>query len=267
MKKSALLLIVTQLAAWMLCSPVGLAARHERVSDEVHDIPPGTAVRVLNTNGAVSVKQWDDPRLRVHAVIRTDKKETEPLDVELSIGMEEDTFVVKVTNKKTVTRDSVELAIDVPAHAVIGEVYTDNGAILLDGTDDETRLKTGNGKITIENVNGAVSAETGNGAIEVAGTREIRSLRTSNGAISADIASVGSDVSIDTLNGAVTLRLQKGLDLDIECITHNGSIKYDSSMFESLTTDTRTRLMAVMGNGGSMLHARTNNGRITLEER
>lgn len=124
-----------------------------------------------------------------------------------------------------------------------------------------------NGAVTATTLEGNVEAYTVNGDVEASATGFVRG-GTVNGSVDFVMgnASWRDDLSIETVNGGITLTFLGGLDTEVEASTVNGSIESDWP----LTVRGRfgpKRVNGTIGSGGRTLSLSTVNGSIALRQR
>ena len=90
----------------------------------------------------------------------------------------------------------------------------------------EVALQTVNGDVKVRDLDGEMKLESVNGMIEVRGVRQSLEAQTVNGSISAIAQAVGRDssLSLESVNGAITLTLPKNAQFDLSAETMNGTI-------------------------------------------
>ena len=91
----------------------------------------------------------------------------------------------------------------------------------------DVELQTVNGDVRVRDLDGEASLESVNGSIEIRGAKKGLSLQTVNGKIDAAVARAlpnGSDVSLQSVNGNVTLTLPKDARFEFSATTMNGTI-------------------------------------------
>jgi DUF4097 and DUF4098 domain-containing protein YvlB len=88
------------------------------------------------------------------------------------------------------------------------------------------QLQTVNGDVRLRDVDGELNLETVNGSIEVRGARRSLSAQTVNGKIDAVAQALPGDteISLQTVNGGVTLTLPADARFELEASTMNGRI-------------------------------------------
>jgi len=124
---------------------------------------------------------------------------------------------------------------------------------------------TVNGNVEATRLNGDVDLNTVNGSITFSTTAGVRAASTVNGSI---VGSVGradwtDTLSMESVNGSITLTLPQALSTEVRASTVNGDITSDFPMIMSGRID-RRRLHGTIGGGGRMLALDSVNGSITL---
>jgi hypothetical protein len=124
-----------------------------------------------------------------------------------------------------------------------------------------------NGAVTATTIDGNVEAHTVNGDVEVSATGVVRG-GTVNGSVDFVMGASDwrDDLSVETVNGGITLTFLGSLDTEVQASTVNGSIESDWP----LTVRGRfgpKRVNGTIGNGGRSLSLNTVNGSITLRRR
>ncbi len=90
----------------------------------------------------------------------------------------------------------------------------------------DVALQTVNGDVRVKDLDGEVRLESVNGTIEAHGVRQTLEAETVNGPILAVAQAVGRDssLSLESVNGAITLTLPKNAQFDLTAETMNGTI-------------------------------------------
>jgi len=249
--------------------------------EKTYDVNPGTRFEIINHDGGIEITGWDQNRIDIHAIKKTrwgGKLKNVAIDVSPGENFRVET--IPIVKKPKV---SVHYNIKMPYTVIVRhvstsngrielegtrgniEVITSNGAIEVDGSEGDIDASTSNGAIELEGVKGFVSAHTSNGAIDVERTAGVIALKTSNGSIEADVLGVrGDGVRLHTSNGAIHLRVDPGLNIDLEAKTSNGKITVED--LEVVVKEiTKTSLKGRLGKGGTKVSCRTSNGAIDLK--
>jgi Toastrack DUF4097 len=143
-------------------------------------------------------------------------------------------------------RDSeakVEFRVRIPATSSF-TVRTLNGEVRAKGFRGEAKLATMNGAIDVDSA-GAITAET------------------SNGAVTAH-AAAGNAVSLQTMNGRVTVFLPPSAGADVDASTTNGRIQSDFGPVPPPTLPALHAASFKVGAGGAKVHLRTTNGDVAV---
>jgi len=230
--------------------------------DRTFDLRPGTKVVVDNTNGAVVVRAWDQPRVRIRA---TKQVETRDKDVankalnELRIEVTPSANTLRVHTVYPKSNDgffewlsgtqvsaSVSYVIDVPRSLELS-VETVNGHIEASGVRGNLHLSTTNGRIEAMQCGGALDAST------------------TNGRITAQLVEVtpGKRVNLETTNGRIALSVPKNFAARVDAETSHGSITSEIPI--SSTSSEHHSLRGTMNGGGNGdVRLRTTNGSIEI---
>jgi Putative adhesin len=125
--------------------------------------------------------------------------------------------------------------------------------------------KTVNGDIEATRLNGDVALETVNGSVTFSTTGGGRA-RTVNGSIRGEMgrADWSETLSMNTVNGSITLTLPATLSTDVRASTVNGEISADFPITVQGKIS-RRRLEGTIGGGGRTLALESVNGSITLK--
>lgn len=260
---------------------VPLANAETETFDKTYDVSPGTRFEILNRDGSIDISGWNQDRIKIHAVKKTRwSGKLENVAIEVSSGSN---FRVETIHVLKNPKVSVNYDIKVPFNVVVKSVQTSNGAIDLEKTQGDSEVRTSNGtieiegsegdidadtsngSIEIEDVKGYVRAHTSNGSISVEDTTGIIELETSNGTIDAEVWEVGENgTRLRTSNGAIKVKIDPSLNIDLEAITSNGKISVED--LEVVVKEiSKTALRGKLGNGGKRISCRTSNGAIKLK--
>ena len=126
-------------------------------------------------------------------------------------------------------------------------------------------LETVNGTVRVEGVNGSLNSRTVNGKIAASRTSGSFKGSTTNGSIKVELEEVdpSSQVSLNTVNGSITLSLPSEVRADVRANTVNGSISTDFSV-EVVGRFSRRKLQGSINGGGADIDLETVNGSIKL---
>ncbi len=182
-------------------------------------------------NGRVTLRAWDGTRVRLvlrKTVHAPSEEQARRLAAAISAEVLDRQVVVRPASDIGVWPGGLSIEADLPRSAVWGGVVrSGNGRVEALGLHLRgLRLETSNGRVsatggTLEDL----TAVTSNGRIEVDGLCGRAVLRTSNGAITVALADgVQVDVNASTSNGGIDLTLAGAAAMDVEANTSNGRI-------------------------------------------
>jgi DUF4097 and DUF4098 domain-containing protein YvlB len=232
--------------------------------DRTFDARPGATLTLSNTNGAVTIKTWDQPRIQVKA----EKK------VESS-----DDAVAKATMKAL----HVDLTPKDGGLAIFAHYPKDGSGgfwDLITGTRSNANVKfevtvpramnlsieNVNGGLYISDVRGRMNLETTNGKIEVINCAGRLDAETTNGSIRAQLTGVdaGQPMSLETTNGRISVALPATFGARVDAATTNGRITTELPI--ATTMIDKTALRGTLNGGGADLKLRTTNGSIEISK-
>jgi DUF4097 and DUF4098 domain-containing protein YvlB len=231
-------------AASVLASP--------EVREEYHQTFPlqkSGKVQLENVNGGVHIVAWDQDQVKVDAVKRA-KDQTHLDEVKIEVEAKDGHLSIKTkypeAKKGKHDSGSVDYTLTVPAQCVLDEIRTVNGGIQIE--------KVG-GNVTAKTVNGAVSADGLSGKVE---------LSTVNGALKAGFAELKQEVSLKSVNGAITIVLPPGAKADLSAKTVNGGVSCDFPI-EVKKQIVGQNIEANLGEGGPAIKLSSVNGGIAIK--
>ena len=166
--------------ALLLSATAAGAANLQGTFDRTFDVRPGTSFALDNTNGHITIRSWDQPRIQVHAVKKAESRDSQAakeafdaLKIEPSVTAD----MVRINTNYPrqnqgifdwIAGTNVSLSVDyevtVP-RATSLQVEDTNGAIDVSDVAGSHRLSTTNGHIELVRCSGDVDAETTNGHI------------------------------------------------------------------------------------------------------
>lgn len=229
---------------------------HKEPFTKTHAFSSSGELELHNVNGSVTVRTWDRNEILIEGE-KSAKTEEELRQIDLTMEISESRAFLKVRLPKREggwfgsgnIRASVRFTITLPATAS------------LDG------VETVNSSVTIEGVRGAVRSRTVNGGIRATNLGGSAELDTVNGSIKAEFAGLasGQQLSFETVNGQVVVRLPKDAGAELRASVVNGNIDCDFPL--QLTKSSRRSLHGTIGGGGSTVEAKTVNGSISIEQR
>lgn len=265
----------------LLLAAIAEAATVKEPFNKTLPLRPGSEIRLANTNGSVSFDAWDRNEVKIEAekqVKAGSDDEARRVMSKVTIEVAQDAKGVRIETKHPRLENgffdwilghhanvSVNYRIHVPRRAELVAENV-NGPLTVTGTRGKAHLETINGFLTIKDVQGDLELETINGGIDV--IRSAGALRavTTNGSVDAELTGLpgDSDLSFETTNGRVSLRLPRDARLSIDAATTNGRIQSDFEVAGSKSG--KHSLRGDINGGGGKLYIRTTNGGVEISE-
>jgi hypothetical protein len=251
--------------------------------DKSFPLRPGAQVRLMNVNGAVTFEAWDRNEVRVEAekqVRAGDSGAARKIMDQIRIEVTPDSSGLRVDTRMPKRSESgggfldgllgndvsygVTYTVHVPRQAAV-DIENSNGGIELTGTQGAAHVRTSNGGITLREVRGDMELKSSNGSLKVVHSAGALTARTSNGAIQAELTDLprDADLTLETTNGGVTLKLPRDARLSIDAKTSNGGVSTDFTL-DGGEKPGRHSLVGDVNGGGSRLSIRTSNGGIHI---
>jgi DUF4097 and DUF4098 domain-containing protein YvlB len=242
---------------------------------------PGSEIRLANVNGSVNFDAWDRDEVKIEAekqVKASSDGEARRIMGQVRIDVVQDAKGVRIETKIPRRQNglfdwlfgheanvSVNYRIHVPRRAGL-DLDNVNGPLTVTGTRGKARMETVNGGISVNDVQGDLELETTNGGIDVRRAAGALRAATTNGSIDAELAALpdDSDLSFETTNGRVALRLPRDARLSIDAATTNGRVQSDFEVEGGQPG--KHSLRGDINGGGGKLYIRTTNGGVEISE-
>lgn len=188
--------------------------------EQTYPLSAGGRVNISNVNGSITVEAWDRNEVKLEYTKIADTKER-LADVEVRIDAKPDYFSVETDygNWKTGNGDrwknggklSVEFRLMVPRGAVLNEVETVNGSVMVSNFVNIIKVSAVNGSVNATNIRGTANLSTVNGEVKA----------------DFDRLEAGSKISLETVNGRVNLVIPSDANATVRADSLNGSIFND----------------------------------------
>jgi DUF4097 and DUF4098 domain-containing protein YvlB len=241
----------------------------------------GSELRLANVNGAVTVEAWDRDEVKIEAEKRVKAGSTErarQILEQVKIVVAQDAKGVRIETKIPKRGNgffdwmfgnevsvNVTYRLHVPRRAALDMVNV-NGGMTVTGTRGRARMETTNGAIEVTDVEGDLELGTVNGGIGVRRSAGALRASTTNGSIEAELRDLpaASDLTFETTNGHVSLRLPREARLSIDAATTNGRVHSDFTVEGGQPG--KHSLRGDINGGGGKLYIRTTNGGVDIAE-
>lgn len=248
-----------------VCADNGPAAVHAAAADETekfersYPLNAGGRVNVGNVNGSITVEAWDRNEVKLEYTKVADTRER-LADVEIRIESRPDYFSAETdydwrgkdnANRWKNGKLNVEFRLMVPRGAVLSEIETVNGSVMLSNFTNRTTASAVNGSVTASNLRGTAKLSTVNG--------EVRA--------DFDRLESGSRISLETVNGKVNLLLPSDANATVKADSLNGAITNDFGLPVRKGKYVGRDLYGRLGSGDVQIKLESVNGALAISRK
>ena len=242
--------------AGLAFSIVNLKAAEE-IRQDFNFVVPLTAdgrLSLDNVNGKIEITPCGSNFVVITGVKRgTDRSQLEAVRTDIDSKSDHVTVHTRIPKKKFGWKDDVKVdyTVQVPAGARLDKISSVNGQIVISG------------------IGGDITASTVNGMVQVNDARRNLKLSTVNGTIAADVKETraGQSVSLDTVNGEITVTLPPEPNVRAKGETLNGSMSSDyPELVVKKEFPVGKHLNGSVGDGGCNLKVSTVNGAVAIKK-
>lgn len=219
------------------------------VIERTHPVSANPRISVRNVSGKVEIVAWDRNEVRVVAEKRARKPEV-AARAEIVIEASADRVDIETRFEKSwLWGDKV--VVDYVIHAPAGA---------------RLDVKVVNSGVRSQGITGPANIEAVNGNLDVEGLTAGGRFKTVNGSIDAAFAAVAArdDISIETVNGNVDLKLPAESTFSLTARTINGGMSFKFPMDK--TKDGRTEVVGTVGPGGATVTLKSVNGNLRVRK-
>jgi DUF4097 and DUF4098 domain-containing protein YvlB len=273
--------ILPLLGVLLLAGSAAHAATLKESFEKTVPLRAGSQLQLKNINGSVVLEAWDRDEVRVEAekqVRAGDNDRARKVMNEIHIDVTPGAGGLRIETRMPKRGDglfeslfgnnvnaSVNYRVQVPRRVAL-DILNSNGAVRAVGTHGQAHLESSNGAITADGIQGDMKLESSNGAITIARSQGAVEASTSNGAITAELTDVpdGRDLSFESSNGAVSLRLPRDARFSVDAATSNGRVASDFEVEGGQPG--KHSLKGDINGGGAKLYVRSSNGSVSLRE-
>ncbi len=248
--------------------------------EHTYPLQAGGAFTLRDVNGPVSVTAWDKNEVhivaekRIRAANEEDgKRRLAALRIDVTVKPGELRIDTRFPQEKgggllsllagNGGVGSVAYKIEVPRNLKV-DIETVNGAVDVNGTGGDLRAETTNGAVDVSGVHGKIRLGSTNGAISASDTAGTVVAATTNGSIEIALKQVdrGGDMSFETTNGHITLKVPRDIQASISASTTNGGVSTDLPVLHGKSS--KHHLDGDVNGGGGRLHLASTNGAIEI---
>lgn len=212
----------------------------------------GGRITVQNLNAKILIKSWDRPEVKVESA---DNGQTPEGMNDGTLDFKADQNRVTIKTRAPAARagrkdGDADYTILIPRKARLDKITNIDGTIEIEGVEGEIKASTINGALIARKVGGAGSYKTVNGRLEVA------------------LAKWAGEkgLSLDSVNGKVTLLLPAKINANIKADTLNGTIETDTDLPVQNRTPVGRGLEGSLGEGGPVIKLHSVNGPLVINQ-
>lgn len=201
------------------------------------NVSAGNPVSIGTINGDIQIESWDSDEIEVSYTITCEtQEEMDAIEVVYSIQDGVD-FTVEIDDEWHGGHNSkVDFFINVPRDVDLDYTIDNvNGAIVLHGGSGSAELSLVNGNVEADDFSGAMTVEVVNGDISIDEIPGLNAVSIVNGSVLLTVMDLLEDLSIESVNADMSLKLNGNARVDIE--TLSGSLDIDDSFNPEISND------------------------------
>jgi DUF4097 and DUF4098 domain-containing protein YvlB len=247
---SSMLLVFSSLQIWTLAS-----AETRKEPARTFPLQDGGYLSLANISGDVTIEGWKKNEVSIVAV-----KKGRPKDLDrISVGVEVDKYEGKdwihvstdYNSVFSINSGSVDYTIKVPSSTLLEDIELVNGDLKVTGVTGYLSLGTVNGSITASGMTGNAWVETVNGNLD----------------LSFDKINKGQSIDLESVNGAVVLRIPAKSNAQVDAETLNGNVSSEFGLAVEEGVWIGRSMEGLIGSGGARIAIETINGSIDIKKK
>jgi DUF4097 and DUF4098 domain-containing protein YvlB len=241
----------------------GTLAFAETKEEPVQTFPlqAGGYLSLENINGDVTIEGWEKNEVSISAVKKGSIKDIERIEIAVELDKYDGKDWIDIETEYVEPRGgflsflksagSVDYTIKAPSDAILDDIELVNGNLKVSGITGYLSLSTVNGSITATGMAGDASVETVNGNLD----------------LSFDKMSGGQSVDLESVNGAIALRIPAKANAQVDAETLNGNISNEFGLTVEKEQWVGRSMEGLVGSGGARITIETVNGNIDVKKR
>jgi len=221
--------------------------------DKSYPIAADGRVSLSNVNGDVQVAVWDQNTVRVQAVKEAESSEDlANLRIEVSATASSVAIDTHYPNTHGSGHHlSVQYTLTVPKGVSLDKFELVNGNLSAAGIGGRLKARLVNGDAKLTGLTGSIDAHAVNGELNV----------------ELDALARGQEVELETVNGAIELRLPAAVGAEIHAKTVNGRLSNEFGVPVNKHEYVGADMTGTIGSGGADVRLETVNGKIRVAKR
>jgi DUF4097 and DUF4098 domain-containing protein YvlB len=228
---------------------------------QILNLQAGGYLSLENINGDVTIEGWKKNQVSISAVKNGKPKDLDRIKVVLSVDKYEGKDWIHVETEYLESRGgflsflkgagSIDYTIKVPSDAILEDIELVNGNLKVTGVTGYLSLGTVNGSITASGMAGNAWVETVNGNLD----------------LSFDKMGKGQSVDLESVNGAIVIRIPAKASAHVEAETLNGNISNEFGLTVEKGEWVGRSMKGLVGSGDARITLETVNGSIDVKKR
>lgn len=229
--------------------------------EQTYPLNANGRVSISNVNGSITIEAWDRNEVQLVAVKTADSKER-LADVEIKVDAKPEFITIETDYGDWKRRTNGERWGERGRLEVNYNLMVPRGAVLND-------VETVNGSVTVSNFTNITRISAVNGMVKATNLRGTASLSTVNGEVVADFdrLDAGSKISLETVNGRVSLSIPSDSSATIRAESLNGNITNDFSLPVRKGKYVGRDLYGKVGNGDIPIKLESVNGPLAISRK
>jgi hypothetical protein len=226
----------------------------------------GSALAVVNANGAVTAERHSRPEVRIEARLRSDVADRlagTRLMAERTDGSALRIWIEWPDGQRR-PNEGADLRIYLPEAQGVN-IRSSNGSLKLAGFSGAADLATSNGSVTVTGHDGPVGLVTSNGSVRLEAITGPVDLTTSNGGVTIGLTDANpGPVSARSSNGGITLSFGPAFSGVLTARTSNGPVTVEGVTGAELRSLERSRAEIRIGESDEASVLETSNGPVRV---
>ena len=235
---------------------VGTLAVAETREEPIQTFPlqAGGYLSLENINGDVTVEGWKKNEVSIRAVKKGKSKDLDRIKIVVDVDKYDNKDWIHIETKYptfTSNSGSVDYTIQAPSSAILEDIELVNGNLMITG------------------ITGYLSLGTVNGSITATGAAESAWIETVNGGINLSFEKMnkGQSVDLESVNGAILLRIPAKANAQVDAGTINGTLSNEFDLPVEKGKWVGSSMEGRCGSGGARISLETVNGNIDVKKR
>ncbi len=231
--------------------------------DQTYPFNANGSIALSNVNGSVTIETWDRNEVKIeYTKTGSDKEILSWVDVSIDATKDRIQIEANYDNWKNRSNGnnwenwkgrklSITFKLTVPRTAILNEIETVNGSIVLSNLTNNCKVSTVNGQVSARNLRGNANLSTVNGIVEA----------------DFDKLDPSARISLSTVNGKALLTIPSDSDATVKADTVNGTITNDFGLPVRKGQYVGRDLYGKVGNGATRINLSSVNGGLAVSRK